>query len=211
MGISGNSLTVLGEIQHGISGRTPAVTTLFEDTFTDTNGTLLTAHTPEIGTWEVEVMANTDFEIQNNNLTYTTTGGGTIKCRTQIFTPTDQKMTLNVGTLNANSLFFIAMHDTSANVADNPAGAMTLAYLGLTNTLSIQNSLGVDLYSEVLDPSSTELILEVVGTTWTFDVGGVNKLNIVDANQPAAGRVKVGYLNLGGASMDEIMADIKVE
>jgi hypothetical protein len=53
----------------------PGFTTVFYDTFTDTDGTHLSAHTPEVGTWVTAGMSN-DWQIKSNAAQYVNTTGG---------------------------------------------------------------------------------------------------------------------------------------
>lgn len=62
----------------GISEPSDPVGTAFSDTFTDTTGTNLTAHTPNLGTgWTDEAGSTTKFYIYNNAARAEGTGGGT--------------------------------------------------------------------------------------------------------------------------------------
>ncbi len=172
------------------------MTSYFHDTFTDTNGTLLTAHAPDVGTgWSNSTGG--DAQIQTNQATNASFSSGNDIAAPGAASADYQVSATLIAAGGTGAAAFLLLRDTGGGFSgymggwnDGPA-----QWQVVSQNSGITTVLGTSATNPVTDPSSHTLVLAAVGTTITLSVDGTVLVTVTDATWALTG---FGGVDLGG-------------
>lgn len=198
-------------------------TTCFEDLFTGTNGTDLTAHTPDTGTsWSVgETSSGTDtIEIQTNQARAAT---GTANHRVAYLAACNPALAGADYDVEAK---LTVSSGTGAGVADDPFYVIgrwstnnnyyaAAVYQGTTNLLKLYKKVGgtvTQLGSSVAYTmvANDVVKLVMVGTSIKVQINGVDQISVTDSDLTGTGTPGIGFGN-AFVSGDDIATSWRID
>lgn len=171
---------------------------VFNDTFTDTNGTALESHTPNTGTSWTQVWSSgapTGFEIETNTAVVNIgLSDGCIYSANATYPSADYSAeAVNAGNTGDDTLYlFVRLQDQeNMYAAKLVAGGTSQLYKKVTGTWT---ALGTSFTGPAAGSVNK---LEIIGTTIKFYDDGVELKSVTDSDISAAGKAGIGA---GGGS-----------